>query len=83
MNKSLMIIDTPKNCEECKLCVNVLGKYYCAAKGTNIAKGEKDCSCPLVAVPKKMNVERVTPQRMEYARGWNDCIDRIMGDSNG
>lgn len=57
MSKSLMIIDTPNSCEECKLCVNVLGKHYCVAKGTNIAKGEKDCSCPLVAVPKKMNVE--------------------------
>lgn len=82
MSKSLMIIDTPKSCEECTLCVAVLGKHYCAAKGTNIIKGERDCSCPLVAVPKKINVELVAPQRRERAKAWNNCIDKIMGGSS-
>ena len=81
MSKSLMIIDTPKSCEECKMCVNVLGKHYCVAKGTNIAKGEKDCSCPLVAVPVKLSMENT--KSIACIEGWNACIDRIMGGSSG
>lgn len=50
-NKAALIIDMPENCEDCRLCVAVLGKRYCPAKGTEISKGERDCSCPLVAVP--------------------------------
>ena len=51
MSKSMLIIDAPSSCEKCSLCVAVLGKHYCPAKGTYIANGERDCSCPLVAVP--------------------------------
>lgn len=56
MNKPLgtkvaLIMDMPENCDDCMLCVAVLGKRYCPAKGTEISKGERDCSCPLVAVP--------------------------------
>ena len=81
MSKSLMIMDTPKSCEECDACVAVLGKHYCASKRIYISKGEKDCSCPLVAVPKKLSMEN--PKSIAYIQGWNDCIDRIMGGSSG
>lgn len=80
MSKSLMIIDTPKNCEECNLCVAVLGKHYCAAKGINISKGERDCSCPLTAVPPKLSMEN--PKSVAYIEGWNDCRRRILGGSS-
>lgn len=53
MSKSMLIINTPKNCEECSLCVAVQGKHYCPGKGTYIQNGERDCSCPLVAVPEE------------------------------
>lgn len=84
MSKSLMILNTPKSCEECNLCVAVLGKYYCAAKGIHIAKGERDCSCPLVAVPEKLDTDSVKGA-MEYACGfgWNECLNRILGGSSG
>ena len=48
MSKSTLTIDTPNSCEDCKLCVGLLGKPYCSAKGVVISKGERDCSCPLV-----------------------------------
>lgn len=54
MSRSILIIDTPSSCEECKLCVNVIGKHYCVGKGTHITNGERDCSCPLVAVPEEI-----------------------------
>lgn len=56
MSKTMLIIDTPSSCEDCKVCVNVLGKHYCAAKGTHIANGERDCSCPLAEVPEDEKV---------------------------
>ena len=56
MSKSMLVIDTPSSCEKCQLCVTLIGKNYCAPKGTHISKGEKDCSCPLVAVPDELNV---------------------------
>lgn len=84
MGKSLMIINTPKSCEECDTCVLDRGKHYCVAKGTHISKGEKDCSCPLVAVPEKIEPERARNADEEsYIDGWNACIDKILGGSSG
>ena len=80
MNKSMLVIETPESCEKCQLCVNVLGKHYCAAKGTHIAKGEKDCSCPMVAVPSKLSMKN--PKSVAYIEGWNDCRRRILGGSS-
>lgn len=51
MSKSILTVNTPKSCEECQLCVNVIGKHYCVGKGTHITNGERDCSCPLVELP--------------------------------
>lgn len=51
MSKSILTVNTQNSCEECQLCVNMIGKHYCVAKGTNIANGERDCSCPLVELP--------------------------------
>lgn len=83
MSKSLMIINTPKSCEECDACVAVLGKHYCAAKGIHIAKGERDCSCPLVAVPEKLDIKAAaTMTSLGFMEGWNACIDRILGGSS-
>lgn len=81
MSKSLIIIDTPKSCEECNLCVAVLGKHYCAAKGIHISKGERDCSCPLVAVPVKLDMSK--SNCVSYTEGWNDCRRRILGGGSG
>ena len=55
MSKSIIIFETPESCDKCKICVSVMGKRYCPAKGTVISKGERDCSCPAVAVPGKMD----------------------------
>ena len=82
MSKSIIVIDTPTSCEECNLCAGFMGKHYCPPRDTEVSKGERDCSCPLVAVPEKINVELVAPQRRERAKAWNNCIDKIMGGSS-
>lgn len=80
MSKSLIIFETPESCDKCKICVAVMGKRYCPAKGTVISKGERDCSCPAVAVPEKM--EPVNARRayyVGYINGHNDCLKKITG----
>lgn len=83
MAKSILIINTPKNCEECRCSAMVHGKLYCPARDTVVRKGERDCSCPLVAVPERMDPEKARgaydATRIE---AWNKCIDKILGGSN-
>lgn len=51
MKKVMLIMDEPKKCEDCKVCSVVMGKSYCTPRDVLVFKGEKDCSCPLIAVP--------------------------------
>ena len=79
MSKSMIIFDTPDNCDTCPVCVAVLGKRYCPIKGTNISKGERDCSCPAVAVPEKMEPANARAYYVGYINGYNDCLKKITG----
>ena len=45
MSKSIIVIDTPKHCEDCNLCAGFMGKHYCPPRDTEVSKGERDCSC--------------------------------------
>ena len=65
--KSALIINTPKSCEECSLCVAVQGKHYCPGKGTYIQNGERDCSCPLVELPGEIGGSRIICHRAAVA----------------
>lgn len=51
--KSILVIKTPRNCEECQCSMMALGKLYCPPRGVEVGKGERDCACPLVAVREK------------------------------
>ena len=83
MSKSIIIFDTPDNCDTCPICVAVLGKRYCPIKGTNISKGERDCSCPAVAVPEKMNIKAAaTMTNLRFIEGWNSCVDKLLGGTD-
>ena len=82
MSKSIVVFKTPKNCDECQLCVAVLGKRYCPAKGTEISKGERDCSCPAVAVPSPMDPDKARgAYDVGCIKGYNDCLSKITGES--
>ena len=83
MSKSIIIFDTPDNCDTCPICVAVLGKRYCPIKGTNISKGERDCSCPAVAVPEKIDpTKAASPFHGQYIQGWNSCVDKLLGGTD-
>ena len=85
--KSILIIDTPKNCMECKLTYYDECNYSCCSLTGEYVYHYKNRSqyCPLSPIPQK----RETMQRKDihgfadglmymYDKGWNDCIDEIM-----
>lgn len=80
MSKSIIVIDTPTSCEECNLCAGFMGKHYCPPRDTEVSKGERDCSCPLVAVPPKLPLSNA--DSIAYIEGWNSFRARIMVGSS-
>ena len=83
MCKSIIVMDTPTSCEECNLCAGFMGKHYCPPRDTEVSKGERDCSCPLVAVPEKIDSERArNADEAGYIDGWNECLSKIVGGND-
>ena len=73
MNKSIVVINTPKNCNRCPFKQSpfsfCLGEY------------EKEKRCPLKPLPQKKEVKMPNyVNDYEYERGWNECIDEILGE---
>lgn len=90
MSKSVLVIDTPKGCNECRLCfIGNYGAKRCAGKDQAIFLTEnqkKPDWCPLQDIPLKKNVRdfNISPGDFEqkgYQQGWNACIDEILGNS--
>lgn len=78
--KSILVLDTPENCTECPLELDVDGKY-----NTNICRGCQKYSfnpdsnnkpgwCPLKELPPKLYSEKP----VAVYKGWNACIDEIL-----
>lgn len=86
MSKCVLAMDMPTLCHKCPLCTyhNV---WYCEAVNKKIPyMTEKPSWCPLREVPDKKEYydEEVDYCDWEdgYKRGYNACIDKILGDSN-
>lgn len=79
MSKSVLAIDTPKNCCSCHLCGFTLNSQYCRGKKKDI----KDTSvkpdwCPLMDLPEKDNGDYPSNTfDAGFAEGRNECIDEI------
>ena len=78
MSKSILVIETPKDCEHCDCCVNVIGKKYCTAQGVHLTRDGKG-NCKLKPLPEKIEYNKGTATP-SYAEGWNDCIDALIGE---
>ena len=74
-SKSILILDTPKNCHECIMYDNV--NFYCEYS-----------NCPLASLPLHKDLTRyihrgcgktmANGMMYVYDQGWNDCIDFIL-----
>lgn len=81
MSKSVLVIDTPVNCEWCTVRG---GSFYCHCKlnHRNIEDIKKKPDwCPLKPLPEKMAIPRGARNvdGLEYAAGYNTCVNEITG----
>ncbi len=78
-SKSILVIDTPKNCAECQL--NSHTDYDFDVCWVTQGKGE----CPLRSLPQKKEIKNSIQYRglaEEYRKeGWNACLDAIEGET--
>ena len=83
-SKSILVIDTPKNCAECKLMyLQGIGEGICNA----VDWSRRPLWCPLRPMPQRKNnneSEMVGCLQMDigYTLGWNECLDEIVGEQN-
>ena len=87
--KSILVIDTPQNCKECYLsfehpehglwclCLTEKEEYSSILPVNPCSIDER---CPIKPLPKKK-----TPNGSDifndYVRGWNECVDEILGET--
>ena len=86
--KSILIIDTPKNCLDCQLMVD--GWCYAVKADRTqevISAKDRTCWCPLRPLPPKLDANDwhrmfsgLFSEREAKGYGWNACIDEITGE---
>lgn len=79
MEKSILVMDTPKNCKECKF--SEYQGIVCRAIGLNKSHSDlgKPDWCPLQDAPEKDDGKGYLDDDAEaYCKGWNACVDKIL-----
>lgn len=78
MNKAILVIDMPNCCKECIGYVLGLHNDFCDITKFIIPNREdKPSHCPLKPLPEhfiRFGYED------DYAEGYNDCLNEILGD---
>lgn len=83
MIKGIIIVDVPESCEMCEfMAYNQYGDRFCAVSGyDDIIEDDKPYWCPIQLMPAKINHKaRQSLQQEQVVKGWNDCIDKILGE---
>lgn len=84
MSKGILVTDMPKTCYDCELAHDD-GFCYWVDKYIDhydVCKEQRYPTCPLVPIPEKITDIAYPPvdtSELDYATGWNNCIDAIMG----
>jgi len=81
MNKALLVIDMPESCDDCDFCYYSDGRVpICFYKSWVVDEPKaKPDWCPLKRLPKKKTGFQYA-DGYDYVDGWNDCIDKILGN---
>ena len=83
MSKALLVIDMPKNCRECPLHVSY-GRPYCIKTMRDVVVKDKFALrpewCPLIKAPEKAYNGTTFENSNAYTKGWNACVDEILGN---
>lgn len=81
MNKGIIVMDMPENCENCSCCHTDDYNYYCKCNGKRVDWEEKPDWCPIRPMPEKAFHEEFCDNG-RYDNGWNDCLREIGGIDN-
>ena len=77
--KSILVIDTPKDCDGCP-CLN-RKLWECQADKKRRSSDEKPLWCPLKPMPKKKETDSTGTieeyMYKGYDRGWNACLEEL------
>jgi hypothetical protein len=91
MNKSVLVMDTPRTCMRCPFglisgdyffCIITIDKDGAARQIRDDLYGvKKQDWCPLKPLPEKMTEVAQTDHWDSIKAGWNACINKITGKS--
>lgn len=77
--KSILVIDTPESCEECRLRRYSNLQLVCTPMNRDV----EDVECPLKPMPQKKshkkfswNAEEIETTN-DYEDGWNACLEEL------
>lgn len=73
--KSILIIDTPKDCGDCPCIHDELWMCQADKEYREANYSGRPSWCPLKDLPKKKNTD--FHPNILYANGWNDCLEEI------
>lgn len=76
MSKSIIVIDTPSRCGDCRLAD--FGKCWGSNSYLHLSTKDRPKECPLRPLPQKVEMD-MNEYYEGVADGWNDCIDEILG----
>ena len=88
INKSILVFDTPLRCYDCPSYKGSIRGEMCSAVGNALTTSElfdttkKPDWCQLKKIPKKL-LYGTNCNNLQYTDGWNDCINIILGETNG
>lgn len=94
IHKSILVTDTPKNCTECPLEIEICDTEGKTLLNANICRGcgyrnmnsvVKPDWCPLKDLPEKRPEPHFTGETaysLGIDKGWNNCIDNILKGVN-
>lgn len=82
MSKSILVMDTPKTCENCYMLSHNYCNFQCLITGELIEKSTNRPNwCPLKPLPEKSTIENdMTDYQCGLVDGRNQCIDEITGE---
>lgn len=86
MDKAILVIDMPDCCGECPIHASYadnafsIREYWCTAMGEDVNPKTKPDWCPLKPAPEKDEAYYLHEWSAGYKKGWNDCVNYVVGD---
>lgn len=88
MSKSVIVIDTPSSCRECRFCKHEYPYPYCRITINSMNDlNEIPEWCPLSPIPEKIKLKKYTDNTVydtysllmsHYAKGWNEFREELL-----